>query len=508
MNRVQAELIFSRHHHRPHLELKTNSGYVIRLDPDRPLPFPGGMLERVRWAFNPDQLPASTVSRVLRTVRRLLAPGGELEVAGSAAQGPVVRSFARLAWLCGFEADVFENDAATCPCLPTRLLRRPERKEPAVPLVSIVIPAYKPAHFREALASAIDQDYQRLDILVCDDSPDDSIRNIVDELSGSRHKVRYKRNPGTIGGRLNYLKCYELAWGDYIKFLNDDDVLAPDCVSRLAGWLRAVPDATLATSRRRLIDHQGKTMADQPFNVPLCAIDSWFDGEDVATLIFGTATNLVGEPSTVMFRKADLRDNTPHAMSYDDCSALRNGDLTMWTTLLSRGGAVVASRPLSDFRQHDQQVQHSETFISEAQRAWKMLAAAAIETGMYRTGMSGKGLSTTLVGTPVDQIPVPSDLLDEAETRFESGDFSAAETLTMRSLRLDPQSARGRNDLACAIWERGRSDEAIAGLAYAACVGAHPDVDANLGAMFEAQGLTDEAAWLKSRTIEPVPSPS
>ncbi len=505
MTRTQAELTLSRHRQRPQLELATNCGYVIRLDPERPLPFPGGMLDRINWAFNPDQLPIPMAGRILRTVRRLLAPGGELEIAGGSDQGAVVRSFSRLAWLCGFEAEVFENDSAKCPRLPTRLLRRPEPREPAVPLVSIVIPAYKPAHFREALASAIDQDYPRLDILVCDDSPDDSIRNIVDEFGGARHKVRYKRNPGTPGRRQNFLKCHDLAWGDYIKFLNDDYVLAPDCVSRLAGWLKAVPDATLATSKRWLIEHEGGSPTDQQCNASLCAIDSWFGGEELMTLMLGTSANLIGEPSAVMFRKVDLKDNNPHIMSFDDCATPSNGDLAMWTTLLSRGGAVVASRPLSAFRP---QVQRNDTSVPEAKQIWKTLAAAASETGMLRAGMPGQNLSTALVGTPVDEIPRADQLLDEAKSLFDVRDFAAAETLTRRALLLDPRSARGRNDLACAIWERGRTDEAVAGLAYAACVGAHPDVDANLRAMFEARGLVDEVAWLKSRAVEPVPSPS
>nr|WP_240996861.1 glycosyltransferase family 2 protein [Pseudomonas viridiflava] len=86
-----------------------------------------------------------------------------------------------------------------------------------VPLVCVVIPAFNPCFFRQALQSALDQVYDNLEIIVCDDCRTDEIKAIFDELaSAPDRRARYVRNAQRLGFLRNILRCLEEASGEYI----------------------------------------------------------------------------------------------------------------------------------------------------------------------------------------------------------------------------------------------------------------------------------------------------
>ena len=109
-----------------------------------------------------------------------------------------------------------------------------ELTKPAKPeLVSILIPAYHSRFFPAALESALRQTYRDTEIVIGDDCPTEEIGAYVAALPPDS-RIRYFRHPGRVGARRNYLSCFEQARGEFIKFLNDDDWLAPSCVERMA----------------------------------------------------------------------------------------------------------------------------------------------------------------------------------------------------------------------------------------------------------------------------------
>ncbi len=68
------------------------------------------------------------------------------------------------------------------------------------PLVSILIPAYSPRFFGACLDSALAQTYGNIEIVVCDDSEDSEIEEIV-RARGDRRPIRYATNPVRLGVR-------------------------------------------------------------------------------------------------------------------------------------------------------------------------------------------------------------------------------------------------------------------------------------------------------------------
>ena len=390
-----------------HIILLEENSKVIELIPGNELPFQKGTLDRLVIDSPFPEMEQSRILMLLREIRRILKPGGELRLSYGTDD--------RLAELAPFAGLYPDPDQSSNQVFRTR--KAAEKQD--VPLVSIVIPAYKSHYFEDALLSALNQSYPKLEIVVCDDSPDHRIEQIVKQYAGDK-RLRYHRNEKHLGGRGNYLQCFQLAKGEYIKFLNDDDLLHPRCVETMAFYLRTMPEVSLVTSYRQLIDHFGRPQGDKLFNRRIVRENSVIRGENLANLLLSRRVNFIGEPTTVMFRKADLSGTKPHIMSYNNRPALANGDVTIWVNLLGRGDAVYLVQPLSYFRIHRHQVQKQQDFKKRGDRAWEVIREDARAMGLLQNEASPE-LSPEHVHPAPDfpEYPIEKQNSDsESETAF------------------------------------------------------------------------------------------
>lgn len=225
----------------------------------------------------------------------------------------------------------------------------------SAPLVSILIPAYNERHFGAALASALAQDGVALEIVVCDDSPGDAIEAAARAPGDAR--VRYVRNAQRLGFGANFSRCLELARGKLVKFLNDDDRLRPGCVAALASALEANLAVKLATSRRHPIDAEGRRMPDVAATTPLAQVSALMPGRELGDFVLVHSLNLIGEPTTAMFRRADVAPEDGLLFRWGGRDYHCLADLSLWLRLLARGLAYYAAQPLSEFRIHAGQEQ-------------------------------------------------------------------------------------------------------------------------------------------------------
>jgi glycosyltransferase involved in cell wall biosynthesis len=93
------------------------------------------------------------------------------------------------------------------------------------PLVSVVIPAYNSERFvDEAIDSVLRQSHQRIEVIVVDDGSTDGTAARV-RAYGDRVRYVHQANAG-VGAARN--RGLALATGDYIAFLDDDDVWQPE----------------------------------------------------------------------------------------------------------------------------------------------------------------------------------------------------------------------------------------------------------------------------------------
>lgn len=223
------------------------------------------------------------------------------------------------------------------------------------PLVSVLIPAYNPRFFEQALKSAAGQDYRKLEIVVCDDSGGDEIARICERTADPR--TRYFRNRRNLGFGGNFTECLNRAKGKYVKFLNDDDVLLASCVSRMVKAFETYgKEVFLLTSRRHAIDEHGTTFDAVP-TTPLVEKTTFLDGRVLGNFVLMRGVNYIGEPTTVMFRKRDVDMEAGRLFMLNGTEYTCLADLSLWLRLLNRGGAVYLADPLSLTRIHKDQYQ-------------------------------------------------------------------------------------------------------------------------------------------------------
>jgi glycosyltransferase involved in cell wall biosynthesis len=113
------------------------------------------------------------------------------------------------------------------------------------PLVSVVIPCYNVAPWLEAaVASARAQTWRRYEIILVDDGSSDGSGELADRLAGPDMQVKHQENMGQCAAFNAGLRC---AQGEFIEYLDADDVLAPDKISVQLDRLRELPKDWLAS---------------------------------------------------------------------------------------------------------------------------------------------------------------------------------------------------------------------------------------------------------------------
>ncbi len=99
------------------------------------------------------------------------------------------------------------------------------------PLISIIIPLYnKGKNIESTIASALSQNYKKIEIIIVDDGSTDNSADIVKAINDSRIRYFYKINGGVSSAR-NY--GVQKANGEWVLFLDADDILLPNCLSTL-----------------------------------------------------------------------------------------------------------------------------------------------------------------------------------------------------------------------------------------------------------------------------------
>ncbi len=96
------------------------------------------------------------------------------------------------------------------------------------PFISICIPAYKHVDFlKRLLDSILTQTYKDFEIVITDDSPDDSVEKML-QTYFSKNEIRYYKNQQPLGTPENWNEAIRKAIGKWIKIMHNDDWFASD----------------------------------------------------------------------------------------------------------------------------------------------------------------------------------------------------------------------------------------------------------------------------------------
>lgn len=302
------------------------------------------------------------------------------------------------------------------------------------PLVSIVMPAYKFQYLECALDSVLSQSYPALELVICDDSKDDRVAELIERKEAAAgFPIRYFRNANRLGELGNTARGIKLAEGKYIKFLHDDDKLAPDCIASLVAVMENEADIALASSRRQRIDDDDEPLPDILATSFPFAGDVVINGRELVSFLGDHTINFIGEPSCILARRSDLLEIADELMSLNGKVIHWVGDLALYAKLLQRGNLAFLAKPLTKFRVSSAQFsQVGRDQVGIGDKGHADFRKAIRDLGWYRTSGDNK-----LVGVaPITQLKArvfkPVNLLAALHRAAGLGSVSLANWMGIR----------------------------------------------------------------------------
>ena len=157
-------------------------------------------------------------------------------------------------------------------------------------LVSILIPAYNAEEWiGDTIRSAVSQTWSRKEIIVVDDGSADQTAATARQFASNEVKVVTITNQGAAAARNHALK---LSQGDYIQWLDADDLLAPDKVERQLASLRE------GDSKRTLLSSSWAYFNYRPRRARFVPTSLWHDLAPVEWLLRKMGENLHMQTAT------------------------------------------------------------------------------------------------------------------------------------------------------------------------------------------------------------------
>jgi len=224
------------------------------------------------------------------------------------------------------------------------------------PKVSVCVPTYNGAKYiKSCIESVLAQTYSNFEILIVDDKSKDETMEIVCDFAKRERSIRIVRNQKNLGLVQNWNRCVELAEGEWIKFVFQDDLIAPDCIEELLNCCKG--GSLFSVCRRNIIFENNSEIELIKGNykyVDNINIDNLFNGKSIispenfrSTCLDYITLNFIGEPTAVILHKSIFKElGTFNPYLIHLC------DWEFWLRVGAYHGFTYVPKTLATFRVH------------------------------------------------------------------------------------------------------------------------------------------------------------
>lgn len=130
-------------------------------------------------------------------------------------------------------------------------------------LVSVITPVYNAERFiLSAIESVINQTYNNIEIILVDDCSKDNSAEIINMLQKKHTNIVYHLQEKNMGAGVARNKALELARGQYVAFLDSDDMWKPEKIAKQISLMRQT-GAPLCYTAIEMIDEEGKIVKEK-----------------------------------------------------------------------------------------------------------------------------------------------------------------------------------------------------------------------------------------------------
>ncbi len=158
----------------------------------------------------------------------------------------------RAAYLWKRELQVFESDEPETEKGTLVLRGIPQVKKVKF---SVCIPTYNRAgYLKDAIESVLNQTYGNFELVIYDDGSTDETAKVVRSFKDPR--IRYYRGEENRGRPFARNRCIELSTGEWIVWLDDDDKMEPELLSRYVLAINRFPDVSIFYPKYFVINNE------------------------------------------------------------------------------------------------------------------------------------------------------------------------------------------------------------------------------------------------------------
>ncbi|HEY9850633.1 MAG TPA: glycosyltransferase [Leptolyngbyaceae cyanobacterium] len=194
-------------------------------------------------------------------------------------------------------------------------------------MISVVIPVYNGEKtLKETIESVLTQTFQDFELIIINDGSTDNSLEIISGIKDERIKVFSYPNAGLSASRNRGI---DLANGEYISFIDADDLWTLDKLEAQLKTLQENPEAAVAYSWTDCIDESGKFLGKGSYFS--------FSGDVRANLLL---TNFIDSGSNVLIRMEALKKVGNFDESRQSCE-----DWDMWLRLAINYSFAAVSKP-------------------------------------------------------------------------------------------------------------------------------------------------------------------
>ena len=131
-----------------------------------------------------------------------------------------------------------------------------------MPKISIITPAYNcEKYLEQSVDSVLSQTWQDWELLIIDDCSKDNTYALMQKLAKKDERIRILQNPQNSGAAATRNNGVRQASGEWIAFIDSDDLWEPDKLEKQMALLLKIPEAALVFTGSAFIDAQGNRIA-------------------------------------------------------------------------------------------------------------------------------------------------------------------------------------------------------------------------------------------------------
>lgn len=254
------------------------------------------------------------------------------------------------------------------------------------PKVTVLIPLFNgEKYIEECLNSILRQTFTDFECLIIDDGSSDQGITLAKSFTDPR--IRVVENSQNLGGPTTRNIGFNLACGEYVAFLDCDDISVPDRLEKQVSFMNAYPEVGICGGFIHIMNQHGNLLEDG-----LCKCPP--EHETIARFL---AIECTLYNSTLMTRRNVVIDNA----LYHDPTYTAADDMEWYIRMTRITRSANIQQVLTYYRMHPQQETSRRRFISRRNTINLHLGLMLEEIRRFRPDVQGEVKPVTLDMTEI-----------------------------------------------------------------------------------------------------------